>query len=136
MIRDCVVSPEERLTTVDKTKRETRSRLFKDSFENNHEAAISDIDERFAGNKPVRGISPVQIDMKEVFALLVENELQLRGAEGRETSENLETDADREVSYFSVFTGKVMFLHLSFILFTGGVCPSACWDTHPLPSAC
>ena len=26
-----------------------------------------------------------------------------------------------------------MFLHLSVILFTsrGGVCPSACWDTHP-----
>ena len=28
--------------------------------------------------------------------------------------------------------GKVMFLHLSVILFTGGVCPSPCWDT-PLP---
>ena len=27
--------------------------------------------------------------------------------------------------------GKVMFLHLSVILSTGGVCPSACWDTHP-----
>ena len=155
MIRDCIVSPQERLTAIDETKREKRLRLFEDSFENNHEAATSDIDERFAGNQPVRGISPVQIDMKEVFALLVENELQLRGAEGRETSENLETDADREVSYFSVITvrrscGKVMFLHLSFILFTGGVCPSACldthppgqtppsacWDTHPLPSAC
>ena len=59
--------------------------------------------------------------------------------------------------------GKVMFLHLSVILFTGGVSaqgwylpggvwadtppgiqtllgrhplPSACWDTHPLPSVC
>ena len=31
--------------------------------------------------------------------------------------------------------GKVMFLHLSVILFTGGggaVCPISCWDTHPL----
>ena len=27
--------------------------------------------------------------------------------------------------------GKVMFLHLSVILFKGGVCPSACWNTHP-----
>ena len=27
--------------------------------------------------------------------------------------------------------GKVMFLHLSVILSTGGVCPSACWDTPP-----
>ena len=28
--------------------------------------------------------------------------------------------------------GKVMFLHLYVILFTGrGVCPVACWDTHP-----
>ena len=26
---------------------------------------------------------------------------------------------------------KVMFLHLSVILFTGGVCLSACWDTTP-----
>ena len=26
--------------------------------------------------------------------------------------------------------GKVMFLHVSVILFTGGVCPIACWDTH------
>ena len=25
--------------------------------------------------------------------------------------------------------GKVIFLHLSVILFTGGVCPIACWDT-------
>ena len=51
--------------------------------------------------------------------------------------------------------GKVMFLHLSVILSMGGVCSSACWDTHtqtpprqtpplgrhplgrpPLPSAC
>ena len=31
--------------------------------------------------------------------------------------------------------GKVIFLHLSVILFTvgGGVCLSACWDTHPPP---
>ena len=30
--------------------------------------------------------------------------------------------------------GKVMFLHVSVILFTGGVCPIACWDTHtPIP---
>ena len=30
--------------------------------------------------------------------------------------------------------GKVMFLHVSVILFTGGwgVCPIACWDTSPL----
>ena len=27
--------------------------------------------------------------------------------------------------------GKVMFLHMSVILFTGGVCPIACWDTPP-----
>ena len=27
--------------------------------------------------------------------------------------------------------GKVMFSYLSVILFTGGVCPTACWDTHP-----
>ena len=27
--------------------------------------------------------------------------------------------------------GKVMFLHVSVILFTGGVCPIACWDIHP-----
>ena len=27
--------------------------------------------------------------------------------------------------------GKVMFLHVSVILFTGGVCLSACWDTTP-----
>ena len=27
--------------------------------------------------------------------------------------------------------GRVMFLHLSVILSAGGVCPSACWDTHP-----
>ena len=27
--------------------------------------------------------------------------------------------------------GKVMFLHVSVILFTGGVCLSACWDTPP-----
>ena len=27
--------------------------------------------------------------------------------------------------------GKVIFLHLSVILFTGGVCLSACWDTTP-----
>ena len=26
---------------------------------------------------------------------------------------------------------KVIFLHLSVILFTGGVCLSACWDAHP-----
>ena len=26
---------------------------------------------------------------------------------------------------------KVIFLHLSVILFTGGVCLSACWDTAP-----
>ena len=26
--------------------------------------------------------------------------------------------------------GKVLFLHLSVILVTGGVCLSACWDTH------
>ena len=25
--------------------------------------------------------------------------------------------------------GKVMFLHVSVILFTGGFCPIACWDT-------
>ena len=36
-----------------------------------------------------------------------------------------------------MFTGrnevvaKVIFLHLSVILFTGGVCLSACWDTTP-----
>ena len=29
---------------------------------------------------------------------------------------------------------QVMFLHVSVILFTGGVCPSACWDT-PRPGA-
>ena len=29
--------------------------------------------------------------------------------------------------------GKVMFLHMSVILFTGGVCLSACWDTPPGP---
>ena len=28
---------------------------------------------------------------------------------------------------------KVIFLHLSVILFTGGVCLSACWDTTPPP---
>ena len=27
--------------------------------------------------------------------------------------------------------GKVIFLHLFVILFMGGVCLSACWDTHP-----
>ena len=27
--------------------------------------------------------------------------------------------------------GSVIFLHLSVILFTAGVCLSACWDTHP-----
>ena len=27
--------------------------------------------------------------------------------------------------------GKVMFLHVSVILLKGGVCPIACWDTHP-----
>ena len=27
--------------------------------------------------------------------------------------------------------GKVMFSHVFVILFTGGVCSSACWDTHP-----
>ena len=27
--------------------------------------------------------------------------------------------------------GKVMFLHGSVILLKGGVCPIACWDTHP-----
>ena len=27
--------------------------------------------------------------------------------------------------------GMVMFLHVSVILFTGGVCPIACWDTPP-----
>ena len=27
--------------------------------------------------------------------------------------------------------GKIMFLHVCVILFTGGVCLSACWDTHP-----
>ena len=26
-----------------------------------------------------------------------------------------------------------MFLHLSVILFTGGICPSACWGTHTSP---
>ena len=26
-----------------------------------------------------------------------------------------------------------MFLHVSVILSTGSVCPSACWDAHPLP---
>ena len=35
--------------------------------------------------------------------------------------------------------GKVMFLHVSVILFTGGVCPIACWGTppgaDPLPGA-
>ena len=70
MIKDCVVSPEDRLTTIGETKRETRSKLFEDSFEISHEAATSDIDGTCAGNQPVRGISPVQIDMKEVFALL------------------------------------------------------------------
>ena len=30
---------------------------------------------------------------------------------------------------------KVMFLHLSVILFTGGVCLSACWDSRPPPGA-
>ena len=28
---------------------------------------------------------------------------------------------------------KAMFLHLSVIMFTGGVCLSACWDTTPRP---
>ena len=102
MIRDCVVSPEERLTTIDETKRETRSRLFKDSFEINHEAATSDIDDSCARNQPVRGISPVQIDMKEVFALLAENQFELPGADGQESSENQETDGEREVSCFNV----------------------------------
>ena len=38
----------------------------------------------------------------------------------------------------TIFTGrnevvaKVIFLHLSVILFRGGVCLSACWDTNPL----
>ena len=27
--------------------------------------------------------------------------------------------------------GKVMFLYVSVILFTGGVCPITCWDAHP-----
>ena len=27
--------------------------------------------------------------------------------------------------------GKIIFVHLSVILFTGGVCPIACWDTPP-----
>ena len=27
--------------------------------------------------------------------------------------------------------GKVMFLRLSVILFTGGICPGACWDSPP-----
>ena len=31
--------------------------------------------------------------------------------------------------------GKVIFLHLSVILFTGGVCLSACWDTTPQDQA-
>ena len=42
------------------------------------------------------------------------------------------------LSYIPIFTGrnkvvaKVIFLHLSVILFTGGgVCLSACWDTTP-----
>ena len=43
-----------------------------------------------------------------------------------------------QVVYFAYFThyrpqrscGKVMFSQASVILFTGGVCPSACWDTH------
>ena len=104
MIRDCVVSPEERLTTIDETKCEKRSRLFKDSFQINHEAAASDIDNSCARNQPMQGISPIQIDMKEVFALLAENQLQLRGADGRETPVNQETNADREVSCFSVIT--------------------------------
>ena len=30
---------------------------------------------------------------------------------------------------------KVIFLHLSVILFTGGVCLSECWDTTPPPGA-
>ena len=31
--------------------------------------------------------------------------------------------------YIFSYLPKVMFLHLSVILFTGGVCLSACWDT-------
>ena len=42
---------------------------------------------------------------------------------------------------FIIITGrnevvaKVIFLHLSVILFMGGVCLSACWDTTPLEQA-
>ena len=102
MIRDWVISTEKRLTTIDETKPEKRSKPPEDPFENNLSAAIWDIDDSCARNQPVRGISPVQIDMKEVFALLAENHLQLPGAEGQETSENQETDGEREVSWFNV----------------------------------
>ena len=102
MIRDCVVTPEKQLTTVDETERETQSRLFEDPFEINHEAATSGIDRTYAGSHPVRGISPVQIDMKEVFALLAENEFQLREADCQETAVNQKTYSDRDVSCFCV----------------------------------
>ena len=41
----------------------------------------------------------------------------------------LETLPFRNIFTISNEVVKVMFLHLSVILFTGGVCLSACWDT-------
>ena len=44
------------------------------------------------------------------------------------------TDSQSCFSYFyrpQRSWDKVMFLHVSVILFTGGVCLSACWDTPP-----
>ena len=50
----------------------------------------------------------------------------------------LDCDCHTHVCYINVYFyrpqtnfAKVMFLHLSVILFMGGVCLSACWDTHP-----
>ena len=52
---------------------------------------------------------------------------------------NTQTSHQSEILHSLIFTvrkqscGKVMFLHLSVNLSTGeGVCPSVCWDTHPL----
>ena len=43
-----------------------------------------------------------------------------------------QSGADEEIFYRPQRSwGKVMFLHVSVILLTGRVCPSACWDTHP-----
>ena len=101
-MRDSLVTPEEQLISIREpsTEPEYQPTPHEDSSQNEYQGS--------AGNRSVRGISPIQIDPNKVFALLAEDHLDLLLTDGQktkvnqETPVNQETYSEREVSCFGI----------------------------------